>query len=66
MTSISPKVWVPLLTSVVAGLLLWAITGDREWLIVTLTGIVSSGIGYGAPVVKGVKMSQVQELIKPK
>jgi hypothetical protein len=62
---ISPKVYLPTLIAVVAGLLLWLITGDKTALIVCLTGLAGGGIGAAAPPAPGVKQRQVAELARP-
>lgn len=64
--NISPKVWVPLVTSLVAGVALWLLTGDKEWLIVVLTGIITSGIGAAAPPAPRVKQRHVARLSEAK
>lgn len=62
MTNVSPKVWIPLVTSLIAGALLWLVTGDKEWLIVSLTGLVAGGIGAVAPPAPNVKQRDVVAL----
>jgi hypothetical protein len=56
---LSPKVLAPALTQIVAGLLLWLLTGDQTTLIVTLTGVATGVLGYAAPPAPGVRQSQV-------
>ena len=59
---ISPKVLVPAVIQVLAGLALYLITGDSTALIVTLTGLATAGLGAIAPPATGVKMLEVEEL----
>lgn len=61
---ISPKVWIPTATAVLAGLALWAITGDKTALVVSLTGIAGGGIGAVAPPAPGVKQREVAHLAR--
>ena len=60
--NISPKVYMPTLIAVIAGLLLWLITGDKTALIVTLTGLVGGGIGAAAPPAPRVRQREVDSL----
>lgn len=60
--NISPKVYIPTLIAVVAGALLALITGDKSFLIVTLTGIVTGGTAAVAPPALGVKQAEVAAL----
>lgn len=62
MSSISPKVYIPTIISVIAGALLWLVTGDKTALIVSLTGLVGGGISAAAPPARGVKQRQVQRI----
>jgi hypothetical protein len=55
--TISPKVYLPTLIAVVAGIVLWLITGDKTALIVCLTGLAGGGIGAVAPPAPKVSMS---------
>jgi hypothetical protein len=57
MVSISPKVWLPSLISIVASVLLWQLTGDKEWLILGIGGLVNAGVGTAAPPAPKVTMS---------
>lgn len=60
--NISPKVYVPTIIAVLAGALLWLITGDKTALIVSLTGLTTGGVAAVAPPAPGVKQSQVRHL----
>jgi hypothetical protein len=62
--NLSPKVYVPTLIALVAGLILWALTGDNSALIVSLTGLVGGGIGAAAPPAPGVKQHHVARLAR--
>lgn len=61
---ISPKVWIPTATAVLAGLALWAITDDKTALVVSLTGIAGGGIGAVAPPAPRVKQFEVAGLAR--
>lgn len=61
---ISPKVYIPTAISVVAGALLWLVTGDKTALIVSLTGLVGGGIGATVPPALGVTQKQVARIAR--
>lgn len=63
---VSPKVWIPTVTTIVAGLLLWLITGDKTALIVSLTGLAGGGLGAAAPPAPRVTQAQVAQLVPRK
>jgi hypothetical protein len=65
-TSISPKVWVPTVAAILAGVLLWLITGDKTALIVSLTGLAGGGIGAAAPPAPRVSQAEVASLARRK
>lgn len=56
---ISPKVLVPAAVQIAAGVALWLITKDPSYLIVTLTGLSTAGLGAAAPPVKGMKQREL-------
>jgi hypothetical protein len=58
--TLSPKTYVPVLLTVAAGLILWAVTGDKSSLIVSLTGIAGGGFSSLSPVLPGVHTEQVK------
>lgn len=60
----SPKVYAPAIAAVIAGIVLWVLTGDRSALIVSLTGIAGGGIGAIAPPAPGVTQHQVHHLAR--
>lgn len=64
--NISPKVYIPTAIAVVAGLMLWLITGDNTALIVSLTGLTTGGIGAAARPAPGVEHAEVAALAKRK
>lgn len=59
---ISPKVYMPILISLIASALLYLITGDSSSLIVALTGLVGGGIGAAAPPALGVRHAEVKAI----
>lgn len=62
--NLSPKVYVPTLIAVLAGALLWLITGDKTALIVSLTGLTTGGLAAAAPPAIGVRQKQVTQLAR--
>jgi hypothetical protein len=59
---ISPKVYLPVLVSIVAAIALAVITGDKTYLVSILIGLVAGGTGVAAPPAPGVRQSDVQRL----
>jgi hypothetical protein len=57
--NISPKVYIPTLINVMAGLLLWLVTGNDSALIITLTGLIGGGVGVVAPPAPDVEQHEV-------
>jgi hypothetical protein len=64
--NISPKVYVPTLIAVLAGALLWLVTGDKTALIVSLTGLTTGGLAAAAPPAPGVRHTEVAAIAKRK
>lgn len=62
--NISPKVYIPTAIAVLAGALLWLITGDQTALIVSLTGLTTGGLAAAAPPAPGVKHSEVAAIAR--
>jgi hypothetical protein len=62
--NISPKVYVPTVLAILAGLALWLITGDETALIVSLTGLTTGGVAAVAPPAPGVKHSEVAAIAR--
>lgn len=56
---ISPKVLLPAVLQLVAGVVLWLATGNNEYLVLIATGIVGGGVGFTAPVVDSVNVRDV-------
>lgn len=62
---ISPKVYIPLLISIVAAVVLMLITGDDTYLVTILIGLIAAGGGYAANPAPGVTMEEIERYVPP-
>lgn len=46
---VSPKVYAPALAQIIAGIVIFLLTGDQSFLLITLSGIATGGIGWSVP-----------------
>lgn len=62
--NISPKVYIPVLISIVASFALKLLTGDDTYLVGILVGLAAGGGGLAAPPAVGVTQKQVAALAR--
>lgn len=61
---LSPKVYLPALVQIIAGVALALIFQDQSFLLITLTGLATGGIGGAAPPTQtsGVTQEQLEKV----
>lgn len=66
LSNLSPKAVVAFLLPAVAAALLWLITGNSDYLIGILAGVVAGGGAIAAPPAVGVSHAEVVDLAESK
>jgi hypothetical protein len=59
---LSPKVYVPMVFAIIAGIALWLLTGDKTFLISILVSLAAGGAGVAAKPAPGVTQKEVAAL----